>query len=369
MRLIFNQLRESVHTLRLNIMSNQFRFRPISNSWVAIHPNPKGVVQFIGGAFFGTFPTFFYRYFLNQLFDAGYTIIALPFRFTFNHWSVAISLVKEQYVIRREIVKQARSLGYDYELYLRDSNFFWVGHSLGCKYIALLEILSGEWSQLVQNIKKCGAEKTRYTSNLENLENLSLELDWEKSKTEVLTEKYVGEKPEIINLFIKGQPSLLIAPDISNTESAIPIRFLARLIDNIGLGVTPNLKQTRCLIKHSDLFNLIALVCFKQDEIAKETCNWIVKELNTKSEQSQDRLLPIAPEQLDGKHLEPIGVKIGNYIVDLNPLDKFIEPIESRKLESVAVQLLEELKQRQKEMDREKSALDRKPISTMSVEP
>jgi hypothetical protein len=58
---------------------------------------------------------------LNKVFDAGYTIISLPFRFTFNHWSVTISLVKEQYVIRREIVKEVRNLGYDYNVYLKDS--------------------------------------------------------------------------------------------------------------------------------------------------------------------------------------------------------------------------------------------------------
>lgn len=338
-------------------MNSEFKFQPISNSWIAIHPQPKGVVQFIGGAFFGTFPTFFFRYFLNQLFDAGYTIIALTFRFTFNHWSVAISLVKEQYVIRRKIVKEARNLGYEYDVYLKDSNFFWVGHSLGCKYIALLEFLSDKWEQVFQNIKICGAEKTRYTNILENIEDLSLELDLEKQKTEVVTEKYVGKKPEIINLFIKDQPSLLIAPDISNTESAIPIPFLAKLIDSFGLGVTPNSEQTRCLIKNSELFNLIALICFKQDEIAKKTCKWLIEHLDTKSEQSQDKPLPIPPEQLEGKHLEPIGVKIGNYIVDLNPFDKFVEPIETRRLEPVAIKLLEELnKRQQKEMDKDKPA-------------
>jgi hypothetical protein len=48
-------------------METKIRFQPLSFSWVAIHPNPKGVVQFIGGAFFGTFPTVFYRYFLAGL--------------------------------------------------------------------------------------------------------------------------------------------------------------------------------------------------------------------------------------------------------------------------------------------------------------
>lgn len=333
----------------------KFKFKPISNSWVAIHPQPKGVVQFIGGAFFGTFPTIFYRYFLNQLYDAGYTIIALPFRFTFNHWSVAISLVKEQYVIRREVVKEAINLGYDYDIYLKDTNFSWVGHSLGCKYIALLEFLSGEWQQVKQNIKLCEANYSRFTNIVNDIENLSLDLDLEKRKTEVIIENYVGKKPEIINLFIKGQSSLLIAPDISNTENAIPIHLLAKLIDNFGLGVTPNLKQTYCLITRSKLFKLIALVCFKQDEIAQETCKWLINKLYINSE-SQNKLFPPLTEQLNGKHLEPIGVKIGNYLIDLNPFDKFIEPIKSRKVETVAIFLLEKLKQQQKEVDQEKSA-------------
>lgn len=335
------------------VVNTKFKFKPISNSWVAIHPQPKGIVQFIGGAFFGTFPTIFFNYFLNQLFDAGYTIIALPFRFTFNHWSVAISLVKEQYVIRREIVKEARNLGYDHSVYLKDTNFFWIGHSLGCKYIALLEFLSGEGEQVLQSVKICGAEKNSYGNILENIENLSLELDLEKRKTEIFTEKYIGEKPEIINLFIKGQPSLLIAPNISNTESAIPIHILAKLIDSFGWGATPNLKQTLCLIKNSNLFNLTTLICFKQDKIAKETCNWFIEYLATKSNQSNNKSL-LTPEQLDGKHLEPLGVKIGNYIVSFNSFDKFINPIKNRKLETVAIQLLKKIKQKQKEMDLKK---------------
>lgn len=37
-----------------------------------------------------------------------------------------------------------------------------------------------------------------------------------------------------------------------------------------------------------------------------------------------------------------------------HPFDKFIEPIKSRKVETVAILLLEKLKQQQKEMDQEK---------------
>lgn len=150
-------------------------------------------------------------------------------------------------------------------------------------------------------------------------------------------------------MFIKGQPSVLIAPDISNTESAIPIPFVAKLVDNYGFGVNPNLKQTRCLITRSELFKLIALICFKQDTIAQSTCTWLIKQLYTKRKPTQE--LSKFIEQLDGKHLEPIGIKLDKYIIDLNPFDKFIEPIKNRQTEVVTAQLLDKLRQKQKEMD------------------
>jgi hypothetical protein len=51
--------------------------------------------------------------------------------------------------------------------------------------------------------------------------------------------------------------------------------------------------------------------------------------------------------ELKGKHLEPLGVKIGKYIVDLNPLDKFIELLSGRLLERYAAEFLVQLRQRQ----------------------
>jgi hypothetical protein len=59
-------------------MTPEFKFIPLQFNWVAINPKPIGVVYFIGGAFFGTFPNLFYRYLLKQVFERGYTIIAIP---------------------------------------------------------------------------------------------------------------------------------------------------------------------------------------------------------------------------------------------------------------------------------------------------
>lgn len=315
-------------------MQAVFKFQPISSSWVAIHPNPKGIVQFIGGAFFGTFPTLFYRYFLSQLFAEGYTIIALPFRFSFRHWPIAVSLLKEQEVIREELLQIAERQGYEYHVYQDKSNYIWVAHSLGCKYVAMLEFLSDpNWEQIV------GDCVGNY--RIERIKNV--------------VESIIGRE----EVSIKGQASLLIAPDISDTESAIPVPAIAHFLDDIGLGVKPTRKQAQCFIRGSNLFNLTALISFDKDTIAGNSNDinkppkqqedsdvlWFIELLKTKK--LPDKLKPIIME-IPGKHLEPVGVKFGDYVVDLNPLDKFIEPINERWLESVAVKFLKELQEREK---------------------
>jgi Protein of unknown function (DUF1350) len=308
-------------------MSKQFKFQPISFSWVAIHPQPKGVVQFIGGSFFGSFPTLFYRYFLQQLFEEGYTVIALPFRFTFRHWQIALGLLKEQEILRKELTEIAQKLGYESKIYQELSSYFWVGHSLGCKYIALLEFLSDD---RYPNIVDKFSDRPDY----EQIQSLIQSLDIKKPS-------------------IKNQPSLLIAPDISNTESAIPVRSLAKLLDKFGLGVLPTREQTQCFIASSSLFNLTAIISFDRDDIAGSIKDinkipeqqkmsdvlWLIKQLN-------QRKLSLLSQEIEGKHLEPVGIKISTYIVDLNPWDKFIKPLKSRLLEHWSVRLLDALKKR-----------------------
>jgi Protein of unknown function (DUF1350) len=304
-----------------------FRFSPVSFSWVAIHPQPKGVIQFIGGAFFGTFPTVFYRYFLQTLFEAGYTIVALPFRFSFQHWSISIDLLKEQEILRPELAKIATRLEYESDIYQQKSNYYWLGHSLGCKYIALLEFLSGqEWQQVANPC--IGSEIDRQIETI--VTNAGIE-----------------------NASILNQPSLLVAPDISNTESAIPIPAIASFLDRIGWGVKPSRAQTQCFIERSRLFNLTALISFDKDTLAgSETDRFKSAKVRQNSDvlwtidQLKQRKFPILNQELSGKHLAPLGVRIGEYLIDLNPFDKFIEQLKSRQLEQCAIQFLDELAKR-----------------------
>ncbi len=307
-------------------MNAEFRFRPLSFSWVAIHPEPKGIVQFIGGAFFGSFPTLCYRYLLKQIFEAGYTVIALPFRFSFRHWSLAIELLREQDELRQAIAAIAQDLNYPHEIYQDKTTYFWIGHSLGCKYIALLEFLSSShWQEILQSCAD--------TNQVEQIEQAIIELN-----------------PESVS--IKGQPALLLAPDISDTESAIPIRLIAQLLDRLKLGAIPTRRQTQCLIEQSDLFNLTALISFDHDDLAGSVLNARQKPLSENDvgwliSQLKQRAYPLLHRELSGNHLEPLGIQLDQYVVDFNPHDKFAERISERSLDKVIIQFLAELRQRE----------------------
>lgn len=316
-------------------MNKVFKFQPLSYSWVAIHPNPKGVVQFIGGAFFGSFPTVFYRYFLKILFEEGYTIVALPFRFSFRYWFITISLLREQGVLAEEISKIAKKLNYQYDIYKDRDKYFWIGHSLGCKYITLLEFFSGEkWSTILQ---ECVQDSK---NQFQQIEDSIQDIPFEQRS-------------------IKGQPSLLIAPDISDTQSAIPqpLAFIARFLDKIGLGVLPTRKQTQCFVEKSLLFNLTALISFDKDTIAGSKTDFN-KDFETQKnsdvlwliEQLKDRKFPILHQEIPGKHLEAVGIQVGNYIFKSDRLDKFIGLIPDRQLEAIAIQFLKELNQRKESL-------------------
>ena len=257
-------------------------FKPIAHSWVAIHSHPIGVVKFIGGALFGSVPIVSYDYFLRSLYEGGYTVITLPFRFGLDHNSIAESLLSE----RDEVIKQLDNL---HQRLPR----FWVGHSLGCKYIVLLE----------------AAKK------------------------------------------IMDQPTLLIAPDISNTKDAVPIPVVADFLDRVNLGVTPDREETRKLIDDSDLFNLIALISFDNDKVAgtqnqppaKSDVALLIQELEIK----KNRVL--LKKEIPGNHEEIVGLRVRKLdgtlsFVDIDISDGIFENTKARQLEPLAIEFLAQLR-------------------------
>ncbi|HLO83666.1 MAG TPA: DUF1350 family protein [Nostocaceae cyanobacterium] len=363
-------------------MTLKMQFRPVSHSWVAVHPNPQGVVQFIGGAFFGTFgPMFFYNSLLQSIFDAGYTIILLPFNFTFNHYVEAGFLIKEEYDILPELVRIALKNDYEFEKYLDDANYYWLGHSIGCKYIALLEGFSAlppEAEQRDEFIRQLIADN-KTTSNftadsvIADIEVLIIELKRKYIQAKKLIEYYIksankaqnlstqidfqdlkAEDLSIGTIFIKNQPSILLAPVNSGTESAIP-QPIAGIVDSLGLGVKPTPDLTFDLMKKADLFNLLGLVSFLSDtKLAKSTVDWFDNVFKKPPVDAQGKS-PFR-YKLKGGHLRPLGWRIGSSVINFPDSLQvpFIESVDSKSqtFESYVTQLLKYLEQKRIEANK-----------------
>lgn len=267
-------------------------FRAFSHSWVAIHPNPKGIIQFVGSFFvFGSLPTIFYYFLLKSLYNKGYSIIAYPSSIIpplrwklkqVNHWRASIQLLKEEYAIKVELI--AHILKYTdrdcLDIYLDNSNYLWLGHSLGCKYISLLEILSNDPRNLADNLEQCGITSRQFPIIEKYIGNLEFERkNNERQINFLLTKNQVNQKV-LSKRFIIDQPSIFLAPEIYGTEerngkseSAIPF-----------FGLFPDGETTNCLIDLShNFFGLTALIAFYHDKISKDDLKALRIELSGRS--------------------------------------------------------------------------------------
>ncbi|ELS03309.1 Protein of unknown function (DUF1350) [Xenococcus sp. PCC 7305] len=305
-------------------------FKYIYKNWVLIHPEPKGVVYFIGGAGFGSFPTVFYRYILRRVFQEGYTIIALPFRFTLNHWLVALNLVKNAKPLREAIKAEAERRNGIYgegtyknlELYsdpqkFREGDYFWLGHSLGCKYVALLEVL-GDVKRLGNLCSKDG--------DVEQISALLGECITNEKQIKKIQKAIAQIKdPEYVSL--ENQSSILMAPVITGIEGAIPIKAIADLVKNF-IDARPSKEETECLIKKDEngvkdnLFHFTSIVKFKNDDVEAKagTIQFLLDNLPTEPQ-------PPLFKELDGKHLAPLNIskkneKLADLLIEWLPMLK-----------------------------------------------
>ncbi len=314
-------------------MKTKIKFKRILHSWVALHPQPKGVIQFIGGTFFGSFfPMFFYQHILKFLFDQGYSIILLPFKFTLNHYNQAGFLINEQYEILPEIVRIAKIENYAYEVYLDEQNFYWLGHSIGCKYIILLEVFTAlphtpEARKIF--ITKILSESLKPRSK-KQIEKIILEVEYliKSLKQKVILAKQliknyvnkdislgdsrINEQTSLENsigwLFIKGQTSIFLAPDNSDIDNIIKIKFLSNVINRLGIRVSPTPDETNNLALNSNLFNKLALVSFESDSTAEKTVQWF--------DETLQKPLKKYRSQHKGGHLRPLGIDVFNQVIN-----------------------------------------------------
>ena len=297
-------------------------FKPFSHSWVAIHPHPQGIIQFVGSFFlFGSLPTIFYSALLKSLYQQRYTIIAYPSSVLpplrwksklVDHWSASIQLLKEEYAIKTELVAHILNCTItnrdSLNVYLDHSNYFWLGHSLGCKYISLLEILSDGTQDITHYLRQCGLTKRQSNMVGEDLQNIELERINSDRQIELLLAQNKISRSVSSRKFILDQPAIFLAAEIYGTEerngkptSAIPF-----------FDLFPDGKTTICLIDHSqNLFNLTALIAFRFDRISKDDVKALKNVLSSRSSDFISKLFPGYNLKLDRlsslcSHLKPL---------------------------------------------------------------
>lgn len=271
-------------------------YTSISRSQVARHPQPIGAVQFYGGAFFNGRPTLWYDYFLGEIYRAGYTVIAPIVPSGLDHTRTAYTLLEERDAVRQALPE------------LGPLRHFWVGHSMGCKLIGLIQAYTDPKRNAFAAPGLAGPERA-------------------------------GALHE---------PALLLAPDISDTRDAVPFAWLARLLDKLERGVKPSRAEMQALIGKSGLFHLTGIISFSADTIAgtvkdpPETSDvaWLVQTLQ---QRTRGKLLH---DEIPGDHLAPIGVTVRDqaFDVDLGDFDPRVTG--PRALEPRAIQLLVDLGKR-----------------------
>ncbi|MEM8674816.1 MAG: DUF1350 family protein [Cyanobacteria bacterium P01_G01_bin.67] len=272
-----------------------------SNTKVAFHPQPKGVIQLIGGFPSGSFPEKYFRFLLQHLYDQGYSLLVYSFPFNpfqFNHWSVALESLEDLYQVRCAIINQlfcTTASQQQLDFYTSDRNYFWLGYSLGCKYILLLEIL-GDYSDQSQRRHEI-LESCLRAECLPEIEQNLIKVDQARELAKNRISELLG-RPCDFNPFIRDQPSLLLAPEINNTFEILNLTF-----SPFKYFTFPSQEEIQCLINNStEIFNLMGLISFQEDTIASDDVDFLVVELQSRS--SEAFLHKVFPGQHDAPLVE-----------------------------------------------------------------
>ncbi|MEG4349466.1 DUF1350 family protein [Microcoleus sp. LAD1_D3] len=231
----------------MNNIKTHPKWIPLQHSFVKINPNAKGTVLFIGGYLYGTFPTWSYNKMLNYLCEKNFTVISYPYSpVQLSHWKLANDLLEEIEHIKRDIIHESERAGYRTDVYSAPDKYCFVGHSLGCECISLIQFLSftkDKQHQLLHEARNKLGPKKVTDSDFSDVDSLP------------------AEKP------VPYKASLLMAPCF---KAPLP-------------GIRPKQELMRYAIENGPLLPLTALISFKGDDIAGEDVNWLHQNLSPES--------------------------------------------------------------------------------------
>jgi Protein of unknown function (DUF1350) len=221
----------------------------LPHGFVSLHPEPEGIVHFIGGYFFGTGVSCWYRDLLERL-QQRFTVHSYSYSFAqLSHWKIASDLLGQIEQVKKEATRISKQEGFNPESYEDPDKHCLAGHSLGCECISLIRFLGYPKDQQMQMLKlarqKLGTQEVT-------------DLDFSDVKALPQSQS------------IPYRASLLMAP-CYKTPTAI----------SSFLKVRPQQQLTRYLIQQShELLPKTALIAFDGDTIAGPDVNWVHQELD-----------------------------------------------------------------------------------------
>jgi hypothetical protein len=266
----------------INVQQNWI---PLQHTFVKINPNAKGTVIFIGGYLYGTFPTSSYSGLLNGLYQKDFTVISYPYSpVQLSHWKLSNDLLEKIEHLQSDIIHEAKRKGYPTEVYYDDDKYCFVGHSLGCECISLIQFLGftkDKQKKLLQEARDKLGPKEVTKSDFSDVDSLP------------------EEKP------VPYKASLLMAPCFKD-----PLR-----------GIRPKQELMWYAIENGPLLPLTALISFKGDNTAGEDVNWLHQNLSPESLVGFEELnfrsnLPPFVSQSLKQHLIPCYKPIQSSLLD-----------------------------------------------------
>jgi len=106
-------------------------WQEISGNSILMPEKTIGIIHFLGGAFVASAPQYTYRWLLEELAKAGYTIIATPFVNSLDHTAIARQVLNRF----ENILSRLKASGAFAQQYLP---IYGLGHSMGCKLHLLI---------------------------------------------------------------------------------------------------------------------------------------------------------------------------------------------------------------------------------------
>jgi len=281
-------------------------------STLYLSDRPLRVVNVIGAFTFGSLPQVFYHRLAGALCtDYNYSVVLHPFPFTPfapDHWKLALSLYER---LRTLQLRDFPVLTGRDHVYLQPSKNVWLGHSLGCKLIELLELLTLAPSQRREALREIltEAEAARIEALLDGtgdrLHKLAVGLQDSQQQVadDVFRQEWDQQRLQHLQQAdtlqpILDQPSILMAPQISGATRVAGTNL--RLYDS---RVQPSWEQTCYLVRsQTSIFNLTDVIAFDDDSIAADDVVFLRQALKAR-QQAQGRS---GIANVSGGHFRPL---------------------------------------------------------------